>query len=286
MDLLIAAVIGIVAGTHVSTWGMYKDAIHEGFTWPKYMRSIVIGLAVALALQTVFRLDLARAGGMVVFFGLVYAVERLSLELWKSFVRVEDQSKYFIPMRFGIRGKPVMDDRIRWTVGAGVLLVLVLFVWGTIRLQAAYPELPTWFVLVTIGSLGGWLTAFGGAWKDAPVEGFETLKFFRSPVISLIWAVLVAFFTTDWLFISVAGAGYSVATIETYKTFFFPSKPRGKFSGKPVLYPEMLHRRQFFVPVYVAIWVAIVVTYAVAFRSGGEGLVRRDPIRPAGQTAG
>ena len=36
-----------------------------------------------------------------------YFLERLTLELWKSFVRVEDQSKYFIPMRFGIRGEPV-----------------------------------------------------------------------------------------------------------------------------------------------------------------------------------
>jgi hypothetical protein len=83
------------------------------------------------------------------------------------------------------------------------------------------------------------------------VEGFETLKFFRSPGISLFWAVLVAFFTDDWIYIGIAGAGYSVATIETYKTFFFPSKPRGKFAGKPILFPEMLRRRHYFVPVYV-----------------------------------
>ena len=89
---------------------------------------------------------------------------------------------------------------------------------------------------MTVGSLGGWLTAFGGAWKDAPVEGFETLKFFRSPVISLFWAAIMAFFTRDWVFLSVAGAGYSVAAIETYKTFFFPNKPRGKWTGKPILF--------------------------------------------------
>jgi hypothetical protein len=273
LDLLIAVFIGLVAGTHVSTWGMYKDAIHEGFTWPKYFRSILIGAGVGLVLQLSFGLELTRAAGMVVFFGLVYAVERILLELWKSFIRVEDQSKYFIPMRFGIRGKPVMNDRVRWSVGAGVLIVLIAYVWGVIRLQDAYPNLPAWLVLVTIGSLAGWLTAFGGAWKDAPVEGFETLKFFRSPVISLIWAVIVAFFTENWLFISVAGAGYSVATIETYKTFFFPSKPRGKFAGKPILFPEMLHTRRYFVPVYVAIWVAIVATYAAAFQAPGEGLL-------------
>src|SRR5690606_10954388 len=91
LDLLIAVVVGLIAGAHVSTWGMYKDAIHEGFTWPKYFRSIVLGALVGAVLQAVLGMDLSRAGGVVVFFGLVYAVERLLLELWKSFIREEDQ---------------------------------------------------------------------------------------------------------------------------------------------------------------------------------------------------
>jgi hypothetical protein len=270
---VVAVLIGLVAGAHASTWGMYKDAIHEGFTWPKYFRSIVLGALVGLALQALTGMQLRAAGDMVVFFGLVYAVERLLLELWKSFIRVEDQSKYFIPMRFGIRGRPVEDNRVRWGVGVGVLLVLGLSLWGVAALQRSYPDLPPWLVLLTVGSLGGWLTAFGGAWKDAPVEGFETLKFFRSPGISLFWAVLVAFFTDNWIYIGIAGAGYSVATIETYKTFFFPSKPRGKFAGKPILFPEMLRRRHYFVPVYVAIWILIIGTYVTAFNEPHDGLI-------------
>ena len=108
------------------------------------------------------------------------------------------------------------------------------------------------------------LTAFGGAWKDAPVEGFETFKFFRSPGISLAWAILVAFFTDNWMYIGIAGAGYSVASIETYKTFFFPSKPRGKFAGMPVLYPDMLRKRQPFIALYAAIWLVVIVAWVVA----------------------
>jgi hypothetical protein len=273
LETLAALLIGLIAGAHASTWGMYKDAIHEGFTWPKYFRSVLVGGSVGVVLERLLPIDLGGAAGWVVFFGLVYGVERLLLELWKSFVRVEDQSKYFIPMRFGIRGQPVMDNRIRWAVGAGVLLVLVACVWGVIALQRLYPDLPPWLVLVTIGSLGGWLTAFGGAWKDAPVEGFETLKFFRSPLISLFWAIVVAFFTESWLYIGVAGAGYSVATIETYKTFFFPSKPRGKFAGKPILFPEMLRRRHYFVPIYVAIWLAVIGAHVAALSGSRDGLL-------------
>ena len=213
MNELMAVMIGAVAGAHASTWGMYKDAIHEGFTWPKYSRSIVVGAVVGLILATVLRFDLSSAAGWVVFFGLVYASERLLLELWKGYIREEDQSKYFIPMQFGVLGKPVKNRAVRWTVLAGVVLVLVGSVWGVVALQRAVPELPAWLVLVTIGAFGGWLTAFGGAWKDAPVEGFETFKFFRSPLISLFWALVMAYFTDSWLYIWVAGAGYSVATI-------------------------------------------------------------------------
>ena len=273
MNELVALSIGLVAGAHASTWGMYKDAIHEGFTWPKYFRSILVGGAVGLVLEAVLGIDLSRAAGWVVFFGLVYATERLLLELWKGYIREEDQSKYFIPMQFGVLGKPVKNRAVRWSVLAGVVAVLVASVWGVTALQRAVPDLPAWLVLVTIGAFGGWLTAFGGAWKDAPVEGFETLKFFRSPLISLFWAVVVAFFTDSWLYIGVAGAGYSVATIETYKTFFFPSKPRGKFAGKPITHPEMLKRRHYFVPVYVAIWIAVLGSYAVAFTQPHHGLL-------------
>lgn len=273
MNALTAVLIGAVAGAHASTWGMYKDAIHEGFTWPKYSRSIVVGAVAALVLEAVLTFDLRTAAGWVVFFGIVYAVERLLLELWKGYLREEDQSKYFIPMQFGVLGKPVKNRAVRWTVLLAVLLVLAASVWGVVALQRAVPNLPAWLVLVTIGAFGGWLTAFGGAWKDAPVEGFETLKFFRSPLISLFWAVVVAFFTDSWLYIGVAGAGYSVATIETYKTFFFPSKPRGKFAGKPITHPEMLKRRHYFVPVYVVIWLAVLGALAAAFSQPHSGLI-------------
>ncbi len=31
MTYLAALVVGLLAGTHIATWGMYKDAPHEGF---------------------------------------------------------------------------------------------------------------------------------------------------------------------------------------------------------------------------------------------------------------
>ena len=49
-----------------------------------------------------------------------------------------------------------------------------------------------------------------------------------------------------------------MAATETYKTFFFPSKPRGKFAGRPVTFPDMLVRRYWAVPVYVMIWLGVI----------------------------
>jgi hypothetical protein len=45
--------------------------------------------------------------------------------------------------------------------------------------------------------------------------------------------------------------------IETYKTFFFPNKPRGKFAGKPILHPQYLEFRKKFVPAYFGIWALV-----------------------------
>ncbi len=76
-------------------------------------------------------------------------------------------------------------------------------------------------------------------------------------MIAGIWAALLSPFTNSYLLAAVGGAGFSVATIETYKTFFFPNRPRGKFAGKPIAFPEHLVTRQRFIPLYAGIWTVV-----------------------------
>jgi hypothetical protein len=76
-------------------------------------------------------------------------------------------------------------------------------------------------------------------------------------------------FTRDLVVIALAAEGFTVATLETYKTFFFPSKPRGKFAGKPVLFPRMLQVRRRFLPVYVLIWITVLSGFVLALTRGG-----------------
>ena len=254
MEWLIVLLVGALAGTHTATWGMYKDAPHEGFK--RYPRSIVVSTVVAPIAYHMASLDAMRIADLVILFGVVYVVERALTEFYKVYWRDEDQSKYFIPMQFHVFGKVIHSRPRRLAIGiphAAIIIGLLFFIqWMQHNSQA-----PFWLLVVTLGSIGGWISAFGGAFKDAPIEGFEWLKFFRSPVVAALYALLLSTFTTDLVVIALAAEGFTVATLETYKTFFFPSKPRGKFAGKPVLFPRMLQVRRRFLPVYVLIWITV-----------------------------
>jgi hypothetical protein len=264
MEILIACAVGLIAGAHTATWGMYKDAVHEGFELRKYLRSVLLSGTIAPAC-VLLGIPLAGAGSLVVLFGVTYVIERAASEFYKTFLRNEDQSKYFIPMQFAVRGRVVRSPRARLLVGLGAAAAGTALLLGVIALQTAVVPEPGAAIVLLAGSLGGWYSAVGGAWKDAPIEGFETLKFFRSPVLSALAALLVSAFTQSLAFAALAGLGFTIATLETYKTFCFPSKPRGKFAGKPLAYPEMLEHRRWFVPVYAGIWMLIATGFVTGF---------------------
>jgi len=257
---------------------MYKDAPHEGFTWPKYFRSTMVSMALAAGTEHVVGWDLAQPGNRFVFFGLIYCLERAVTEFWKYFIREEDQSKYFIPMQFGVMGKPMKDARKRITIGVivGLACVGVFFAIRALeqRFGGSWPRL---LVVVTVGSFFGWISAFGGAWKDAPVEGFETFKFFRSPAVAASWAAIVWFAWggrgPSWTVLAIAAEGFTVASIETYKTFFFPNKPRGKFAGKPILYPQILQKRKIVAVLYACIWAVVLTLLVLGFLGPREGML-------------
>jgi len=273
LDFLTAAVLGTLAGLHTATWGMYKDSIHEGFFWPRYFRSPICGLIMGVIAYVIARPDLSTASGMVAFFGVTYVLERGAIELWKTFLRNEDQSKYFIPMQFAVFGKVVQDQTRRYIIGA-IMTAAVCGTFLLIHYSAKNLPLQDSFVaLFLVATISGWISAFLGAWKDAPLEGFQPLKFVRSPLWAAFWGLMVAHFTHSILIVMMAGLGYTIFTLETYKTFFFPSKPRGKFAGKPILYPDMLRRRQHFVPLYATIWLLVLIGFYLALTQPHSGLV-------------
>jgi hypothetical protein len=263
-NTLCAIAIGLVAGLHASIWGMYKDAPHEGFSWPTFFRSTVVGAILGPVLVRLFDMPLGGPGDWVVLFGVTYAFERGTAEVYKTFIRVEDQSKYFIPMQLSVFGKPVESRGMRLLVGLAYVAILLTVIVVVHRIDRTRVT-PLGFVpTILVASAFGWISAFGGAWKDAPLEGFETLKFFRSPAMAMSFAAATTLLTDRLLFVTLCAIGYTIATTESYKTFFRLHVPRGKFQGKPVTHPELLTWRHRFVPVYVAIWVAVVGSWLAA----------------------
>ena len=257
-----AALVGLLSGAHASIWGMYKDAIHEGFAPGRFARSMIVGALCAIAIQSLLRLALDAPGNLVLLFGLAYGAERGVVEVWKTFFRNEDQSKYFIPMQFSIRGEPVKSRLTRITAGLSYVAVVSICLLVIARLDASAPVHVGRVVLV--GLVVGLIVAAGGGWKDAPKEGFDPLKFMRSPAMTVVAALVLSRFTDSSLLIAVGAIGYERAAAETYKTFFFPSRPRGKFSGKPIAHPAMLRHRRHVVLPFAAIWMAVVICGALA----------------------
>jgi hypothetical protein len=263
-SLAIASVVGLLSGTHTAIWGMYKDAVHEGFAARRFARSVVLGALAALTIQASFQLPLPDAKALVLLFGLAYAAERGMVEVWKTFVRQEDQSKYFIPMQFSVRGVPLESRTARIAVGASYVAAVAACLLVIARLNAGASTLPTAVRAALVGLVVGVIVAIGGSWKDAPKEGFDLLKFFRSPAVTVLYALVFAQLTDSYIYIAAASVGYERATVETYKKFFFPMKPPGKFAGKPVLHPHMIARRRYFVPPYLAISVTALLCVVLA----------------------
>ncbi|MEO7358827.1 MAG: hypothetical protein ABI120_00765 [Gemmatimonadaceae bacterium] len=254
ISLSIAAVVGAGSGADASIWGMYKDAAHEGFRWRVFFRSIVLGCVAAVTIQACLNLDLHHPRLILLLFGLAYATERVVVEIWKTFIRDEDQSKYTIPMQFSVRGLPVKNRALRYAACAGYVALIAVAVLVAAQFTANAQTLAAAGVA---GFIAGIVIACGGAWKDAPIEGFEGLKFFRSPALTTLFALALFMASGSVVLAAIAAIGYERATSENYKTFFFPSRPRGKFAGKPVTHPQMLRQRSHFVPAYVVIRLAL-----------------------------
>ncbi len=70
----------------------------------------------------------------------------------------------------------------------------------------------------------------------------------------------------------VGALGLTIATIETQK-MFDTSHVRGKFTGKPIRYPDTLRLRRRFVPVFATIWILLLTTLVGALWAPQGGLL-------------
>lgn len=184
MNFWFSFLVSLISGLYTSLWGAFKDSPYEGLKRPTFPRSIYFHAVIfgALWVLPFFRESFRSLSLFQIFFA-VMGLERFLAELYKGFFRTEDQSKYAVPSRFTFFGRPVSSESLRLISGA----ILVSGVFALLFLSTPIVDFPV-FAVVAFST--GMLVSLGGAYKDAPFEGFAPLKFFRSAAVLTICSPL------------------------------------------------------------------------------------------------
>ena len=242
MALLAPLITTTVSGLYTSLWGAFKDSPYEGFKGKTFPRSIYFNLAIFLPIYFIpyFRNHFQQLGMVQIFF-LVMGIERFLAELYKGFFRTEDQAKYFVPSRITFFGRFVTSDRLRYV--AGIFLVTLVFALLLLQIR-----IESFWGFVLVAYLAGLLVALGGAYKDAPFEGFKFLKFQRSAGVLVLFSPLFYFLNDPEApvvlgFLIYMNGGLERFVVEYYKTYI-QRNMSGKFSPSLQRIPEELERRE------------------------------------------
>ncbi len=257
MNFALPFAVALVSGLYTSLWGAFKDSPYERFKPATFPRSIYFNAAIFLALYSLpfFRQDLEGLGLFQVFF-LVMGVERFLAELYKGFFRIEDQAKYFVPSRITFFGRPVSSEALRYGVGA----LLVLLVFASLSIDVRVERF--WGFLLTAYATG-LLVSLGGAYKDAPFEGFKPLKFQRSGAVLALFSPLFYALNDPPVplgFLIYMNGGLERFAIEYYKTYI-QRNMSGKFRPDLPRLQEFTETREKFHYLALAIIGGLVLLY-------------------------
>lgn len=229
--------VGCASGLYTCAWGAYKDGRFEGFRRSTFLRSVWFSVCVVsvLSLLPGFRRELSPFH----LFFLVMGIERLLTEIYKGCFRAErDGDLFAIPQPLTALGRPIQHRVTRIGLGVVGLVALAL----VLTLDAEVASLPA---MTAVAFTAGLAVSVGGAYKDAPFEGFQPLKFFRSSAVLVVTAPLM------WLLGSlplgvllVTFGGVERLIVEYYKSFIVRSVP-GKFRADlPVIGGPYLRHRE------------------------------------------
>jgi hypothetical protein len=94
VNILGALIMGLFAGTLIATFGAMKDTRWEGFSSRKFVRSPIIAIVWSIIAFYAFEV-----GDLFICLGFSAGFERLTVEVWKGFIRRKKPSKFNSPER-------------------------------------------------------------------------------------------------------------------------------------------------------------------------------------------
>ena len=89
MNVFGALIMGLFAGGFIATTGMLKDVRWEPFSLRKFLRSPIIAVVWAVIAFYAFEVN-----DLFVCMGFSAGMERLTVEVWKGFLRRKKPSKF------------------------------------------------------------------------------------------------------------------------------------------------------------------------------------------------
>lgn len=240
--------LGLLGGLHGASYGAYKDSPHESFLARRYVRELIIALAVAGTLSAI-----PATGGQsrFILFLTVFTLTRVATEFWKLFVRKEPQQDYRIPTQFHWISSVVDAPWIRLLVGAGFLASI----YGLYCLFTLLPKDLPWAIRgLIVGAGFGTAEAIAGAYKDGTIEGFSAVKFMKSPVFCAIGGLLASWHTSTLIFLMLAAYGSNRMFLELFFKILQPGYAPGKFRSMTGSFAEWTRQRKYFLLPYGVTW--------------------------------
>lgn len=234
-----ALLVGALSGLYTSCWGAFKDAPYEGFHARTFPRSIFfsIGIVLFLCYGPAGVGDRFRHLSLFHIFLVVMGLERMSTEVYKACFRTSDQSKFLIPQRMTLFGRNVESEL--WRVGTGAVLMAAIF-----AIPFVYRPMSSLPSFVVVAFLTGLFICSGGAYKDAPFEGFSARKFLRSAIVlALCSGFIYLLGPVELGFLVYTFGGLERLLVEYYKSYVLRSVP-GKFRPElPRIEDAFFHNR-------------------------------------------
>lgn len=249
-----------VSGLYTASWGAFKDGPFESFRGLTFPRSILFSIGLLALLYVAPPVaEPVRALSLAQLFLLVMGLERTWSEIYKwCFRRPRHEELFNIPQLFTFFGRTVRSPVVRLPLGVALTTALCL---------GACIEMPirSRFMFVLVAFCTGLGVSVGGAYKDAPFEGFQPLKFFRSSIVLAIVSPLLFHLGPQRLgFLVFTYVGIERMLIEYYKSFIIGSVP-GKFRADlPIIEGPFLTNRHLFRQLATAIVVFVGGLYVFA----------------------
>lgn len=242
-------VLGSIAGFIVAGWHSYKDSPYEGFHLWRFLRSPARGALIGLLFFYLSNQGLVAISNPGLFLLSTITFERLIGEIYKGFLRA-NYSPEFTGL-YRVYRVPQKTHVQRVVVGVFLAIITVGLVAFILKAGDALAQLDIDYYkkILLFGLIAGFMAGCAGAWKDAPQEGFK-LKFFRSPLISLVGAFFISMATKPSGLFLFGVIGFERIFSELHKSYIL-GRTRSLFEGMKPKYPQWFGKRWIFAAIYL-----------------------------------